>query len=72
MMNSVHQKMKCKANWSVGKDLVYMEQESMEEVFQQGPDEISKEETRHELGPGVKGYIGDMGEWESRILKESR
>jgi hypothetical protein len=64
--------MKGKVKRSVRKNLVYMEQESMEEVFQQGPDEISEEETRHELGPGVKGYIGDMGEWESRMLKESR
>lgn len=59
-MDSVHQKMKHKKQWSVREDLVYMEQESVQEVFQQRPDEIAEEETWHELGPGVKGDIGNM------------
>lgn len=51
MMDSVHHKVEHKENRAVGKDLVDVEQETMEEVFQKRPNEISEEKARKHFSP---------------------
>ena len=51
MVNSVHHKVEDKENRAVRKDLVNVEQETVEEVFQKRPNEISKEKARNYFGP---------------------
>jgi hypothetical protein len=62
-MDSMHQKMKHEETGSVRKDLVNVEQESVEEVFQHCPDKVSKEEAGKNFRPGFQRDVGKVREW---------
>jgi len=60
MVDPMHQEMKHEENWLIGKPLVDVEQEPMHCVFQNGPDDISEEETNQCLRDrvcGDEGYV---------------
>ena len=58
MVDAVHQEMQHKKDWLVREPIVYVEQEPMQRIFQNGPDEISEEETCQSLRDRVRGYEG--------------
>jgi hypothetical protein len=57
-------------NRPVRKNLINVEQESVEKIFQQRPDEISKKETWKNFRPRFKRDIGKVRQGKQRILEE--
>ena len=57
MVYAMHEEVQCDSSGVVGEQLVDVEQEAVEDVFQDGPHEVSEEEAQHRLHNGRNGNV---------------
>lgn len=72
MMYAVQQEMECQEGTLVRKIVIHMEQESMQGVFENCPNQITREETKHGFGKCRARDRTKELEWCKRVLGESR
>jgi hypothetical protein len=55
MVDTVNSEMQHKEEWFVGQDAIDVEEESMEDIFQQCPNQIAEEERQQRLHVRLRG-----------------
>lgn len=71
-MNAMYQEMQHQGHRSVRKVIVKVEQESMESVLEDGPNNVSGEEACHGLGDCRGGHQTRKLQWSQGSFGESR
>lgn len=71
-MHAMGQEMQQDEHGLIGEVVVEVEEEAVEGVLEDGPDEVAEEEACEGLGPGVERDGGEGGEGERGVGGETR